>query len=339
MIMNEFDRIKQYFAPLTVGRICPHAPKGVRQGLVLDSVGLRDDCATVQVPVGYELVVNTDTLVSGVHFMGTESPQSLAHKILAVNLSDMVAKGAYAVAYNLAITVPPDYDHMWIEHFAQGLKQVQEDMGIVLLGGDSTKGATLTLTVSLLGVVPVGGMKRRCDARIGDDVWIAGGTIGDGYLGLNVAQGLLDLPDHHIPHVLCHYETPYVNPCLNDIIAQYAHGAMDISDGLVADAGHMASASAVAIDIWGDSVPLSQVAKVWLQTQGTLQPLLTGGDDYVVLMTTHPDNRSNIAQALDGLHLAGDIIGTVPEKGCGVTVYDTRGGRPLVLPKTGYTHF
>lgn len=336
--MGEFDRIKTYFAPLTVGDMCPHAPAPIATGVEIDSVGLQDDCATIKPPAGCELVVNMDTLVAGTHFVGTESPQSLAQKILAVNISDMVGKGAYAVAYTLSLTLPKHIDTQWVAGFANGLQSAQSDMGVVLMGGDSTLGNTLTITATLFGVVPVGGMKRRCDAVVGDDVWIVGGTVGDGYLGLQVALGKLDLPPHQIPPVLCQYESPNVHASLNTVVADYANGAMDISDGVVADAQHMATASAVGIELWADTMPLSQIATDWIGQGGSLETLLTGGDDYVVLMTANKNHRTAITQALDTLNIVGNPVGTITN-GNGVTVYEKAGGSIVNIKQGGYTHY
>lgn len=339
MTTGEFDCIQRYLAPLTVGEICPHAPLSLRQRITFDSDNLQDDCATLGIPSDYELVINTDTVVAGVHFIGTESPQSIAQKLLAVNLSDMVAKGAYAFAYSVAMTLPPAHNHTWVEHFAEGLHQAQQQMGIVLLGGDTTAGATLTLTATMFGVVPTGTIKRRCDGRVGDDIWIVGGTIGDGYLGLQVAQEKLLFHAPHGHHFLNHYEHPQVQSNLNTLVAQYANGAMDISDGLLADARHMAMASGVALHIWADCIPLSEATKIWLSAGGPLESLLTGGDDYVVLMTANAKHRDAISQKLESLQTIGAMIGTVSTIGQSVTVYQNQGGMPLNISQKGYAHF
>ena len=334
--LGEFGRVERYFAPLTVGDFAPYTPSYVR-GITFDSAGLRDDCATMDVPDGCELLVNTDTLVVGVHFIGDEDPQTLAQKLLAVNASDIICKGAYPVAYMLNLSIPKEFDDAWIAGFTDGLKKAQTEMGMVLLGGDSTLNPVCTLSATVFALIPTGGTRRRMDCKVDDDIWVIGNYIGDGYLGLKSVQGNVNLPPNHIPHVQCHYEAPNVMVELAGVVADYAHGALDVSDGLVADCIHLSEASQVAMEIWADKVPLSPSGQSWVQSGGDIRELLTGGDDYAILMSAPKINRDSIMKELVNLDGVGGIIGTVKE-GAGVSVFTTDGGEEFEFQKTGYTH-
>jgi len=233
---------------------------------------------------GMDLVLTKDAIVEGVHFLPGTPPGQIARKLLRVNLSDLAAKAAEPYAYLLAAAWPAAYGWPERQAFAEGLRQDGEAFDLVLLGGDttSTPGA-LTLSLTLLGWVPAGRMVRRAGARPGDLLMVSG-TIGDGALGLAAARGELADPDGFLAD---RYVSPQPRLDLRTALRAGAHAACDVSDGLVADAGHIARASGVGLVLRLDGLPLSPPAARWLDGQpdratGLLR-LATGGDDYEVV--------------------------------------------------------
>ena len=271
---GEFERIAAYFAPLA--RDFPGA------------FGLIDDAAVLSPGTGKDLVVTTDTIVSGVHFVGDEPPDLIARKLLRVNLSDLAAKGAKPLGYTLNIALPSAVDDLWVEAFATGLRKDQTEFGIHLVGGDSvsTKG-TLTLTVTAFGTVSAGRMIRRSTACVGDAVFVTG-SIGDAALGLACLQQRLAPPSRKDADFLIdRYRVPRPRTGVGQALLGVAHAAADISDGLVGDLEHITDASGVGAVIESGSVPLSPAAAAALAAEPQLLPtVLTGGDDYELVFTT-----------------------------------------------------
>ncbi len=259
---SEFSIIARYFAPLSED-------------------ALIDDAIAVGCPSGMEWVMTTDSMQEGIHFIGDESPAALAQKLLRVNLSDLAAKGARPRHYFLNIGLPSGTGENWIAGFADGLKQDQKQFGLTLAGGDSTNTKRdISLSITVMGLVPAGGMTRRSGARAGDRIYVTG-TIGDGFLGLLAAKGKLDAPA-----MLARYRMPTPRCDLGIAIRGLATAAMDISDGLLQDLGHLCRASGLGADLVLEQVPHSADGVAWHDgDEERRMALLSGGDDYELLFT------------------------------------------------------
>jgi thiamine-monophosphate kinase len=321
---GEFERIATFFAPLAAG--FPGA------------LGLTDDAAILRPAEGAELVVTTDTIVAGVHYIGDEPADLVAQKLLRVNLSDLAAKGARPVAYTLNIALPTAVEDDWLERFCAGLAADQQRFGIVLAGGDSvaTPGP-VTLTITAFGEIAVGRMLRRSGARPGDRIYVSG-TIGDGALGLKILRGrLAGIAAVHRDFLVERYRRPQPRVACGARLVGIAHAAMDISDGLVADLAHIADVSGVAAVVEAASVPLSTAAAAALEIDPQLRDaVLGGGDDYELLFTAPPDAAPSIAALAAGLGLPLTAIGRI-EAGRGVCAVDAAGAE-IALARAGYTH-
>lgn len=267
---DEFGQIAELFRPLTRG-----APEAFE---------LLDDAAAIPSRPGFDLVVTKDAMVEGVHFLAGEAADLIARKLLRVNLSDLAAKGAEPYGYFLVTAWPRDFGWARRRAFARGLAEDGETFDLVLLGGDtvSTPGP-LTVSVTMLGWVPSGLMVRRGGGRAGDLLMVSG-TIGDGWLGLQAARGELDDPDGWLGG---RFRLPQPRLDLRAQLRSMATAAADVSDGLIADAGHIARASGLGFHIELDRVPLSDPARRWLAGRAdraaALLALASGGDDYEVV--------------------------------------------------------
>ena len=299
---DEFQDIARRFRPLTFG-----APEALE---------LMDDAAVIPTRPGFDLVVTTDALVEGVHFLPGERPDRIARKLLRTNLSDLAAKGAEPYGCFLAVSWPPHYDAKARDQFARALGEDLEQFGLALFGGDTTATpGPLTLSLTALGWVPQGKMVRRKGARIGDDLMVTG-TIGDGYLGLMAAQVrlpmLTDLHNHALEE---RYHHPSPRLGLAKALRARATACADVSDGLAADAGHIATASDVGLAIDLEKVPLSEAASAWLALQddpiAARLALMTGGDDYELVCTVPPDHRTAFIADAAAMGLTVGVIGKV----------------------------
>lgn len=308
---DEFGEIARLFRPLTGG--------------AAGAFDLLDDAAIVPQRVGFDLVVSKDAIVGGVHFPVGEAPDLIARKLVRTNLSDLAAKAAEPFACFLAVVWPQGFGVAEREAFARGLGEDLADYGVVLLGGDtvSTPGP-LTASLTAMGWVPEGRMVRRAGARPGDVVAVSG-AIGDGGLGLAVVKGEIADPDGFLAR---RYRLPTPRLDLRERLLAAATSAVDVSDGLIADAGHIAEASGVAMALDLDRLPLSPAALRWLDAQdhrkAALIRLATGGDDYEILATFN-------GSAPDGFTEIGAVL-----SGAGVTV--AVGATPVEITKTGWRH-
>ncbi len=268
---NEFHLIARYFAPLA-------GPQGLN---------LLDDAALFSPRSGYELVLTADALIAGVHFRTDDPPDLIARKALRVNLSDLAAKGAEPVGYMLTIAWPTGTTSKTIEQFAQGLSHDQAEFGIVLFGGDTTVGpGPLTISITAIGQVPAGSMIRRSGAELGDVIFVSG-TIGDGALGLDY-PGIATLNQRYL--------VPEPRLPLGQFLRGKATSAIDVSDGLIADAGHIAKASGVCLELDLDRIPMSaEAAHLVASDQSLLARALIGGDDYEILFTVPSAYRAQLA--------------------------------------------
>jgi thiamine-monophosphate kinase len=321
---GEFDLIAKYFAPLS--RSAPGA------------LNLTDDAAYFTPRSGFDLVVTTDAVIEGIHFFADDPAESVARKALRVNLSDLAAKGARPRGYLLTLALPARIREAWVKSFAKGLEKDQAAFGIVLLGGDTTGTAgPLMVNIVAIGEVPQGKMLVRGGAKVGDDVWVSG-TIGDASLGLRVLKReLSDVGEPHARAVVSRYRVPEPRCALGLELVGLAHASIDVSDGLVADLGHICDVSKVAIRIAERSVPLSSAAKAYIRSGIDVGVLLGGGDDYELAFTASPSARERLGAlaARGGVPLAriGEVVA-----GRGIAVMG-EDGRPLRLPRAGYTHF
>lgn len=318
----EFDLIARHFMR------GDSAPAG---GVIL---GVGDDCALLHASDGCELAVSTDTLVSDVHFYPDVHPARLGHKALAVNLSDLAAMGAKPCWFTLALTLPA-VDHAWLSAFASGLFSLADVANIRLVGGDTTRGP-LSITVTVMGEVPSGAALRRDGAAAGDEIWVSG-TLGDAALGLAAKQGRAAMDDAHRRFATDRLEQPSPRLALGLALRGLASSAIDLSDGLVADLGHICERSGLAANIRNADVPLSECVRAVADGALRLQLALAGGDDYELCFTAAPGAHANIRKAGDALDLPLTCIGQMLP-GDGVRILDAE-GRELSLPTSGFDHF
>lgn len=299
--MGEFELIARYFT-----RPTPNAVLGVG-----------DDCALLQPGPGMQMAISTDLLVEGRHFFADVDPRSLGHKALAVNLSDLAACGARPLAFTLALALPKA-DPAWLEPFSQGLLALADAHGCELIGGDTTQGP-LAICITVFGEVPTGGFGRggarptqallRSGAQAGDDVWVSG-TLGDAHLALQALQGRIDLPADLLARARQRLERPTPRVALGLALRGLASSAIDVSDGLLGDLGHVLRRSCVGVSLCLDDLPVSP----WLATRSPderLDCILAGGDDYELLFTAPPAQRERVVQLGAELGLVLSRIGQI----------------------------
>lgn len=327
--LDEFGLIARHFAPLAAGQ--PGA------------LGLTDDAAVLDIPAGRQLVVTTDAMVAGVHFPADETPSHIARKLLRVNLSDLAAMGAQPLGYTLATMLTPDMSEDWVAQFAAGLAADQTIFGIGLVGGDTvgTPGpATFSLTA--LGSVAASKALRRSGALPGDDIYVSG-TIGDAMLGLAIVQERLDIPDPaDNAWLVDRFRLPTPRLALGEALVGIVNAAADISDGLVADLGHICEASECGARLEIDAVPLSAPARRAVTDHQPMNlTLLTGGDDYELVFTAPAGARALLGDISAETGVALTCIGSIVEStdsAARVNVFDASGGR-IDLGHGGYQHF
>ncbi len=323
--IDEFDVIHAVFAPLATD---PGA------------AGLRDDGATVATPSGETLAVTCDTLVAGVHCLRDDPLDVIAHKALRTNLSDLAAMGATPRTYLLAVAWPESWEPMRLAQFAAGLSADQAAYGVTLLGGDTTATpGPLTITITAFGEVGARGPIRRAGARVGDVIGVTG-TIGDAGLGLIAARegAIPGVMAAGVDHLIDRYRIPQPRTAMIDAVAAHANAAVDVSDGLIADAGHIAAASGVAITLDLERLPLSAPAAGWAAHTGpdARARLAAMGDDYELVLTAPPDAWARLEAAAAACDVRLTTLGQV-EEGEGVHVIDA--GQPVCIAQGGYTHF
>lgn len=298
---------------------------------------LGDDTARVPLPAGEEMVLKTDALVCGVHFLRQHPPGRIAQKALRVNLSDLAAAGARPVAYQMALVLPEDVDDLWLQAFCAGLAADQATYGVALCGGDtSSTPGVLTIVITALGAAPPDKVLGRGGAQPGDLVFVSG-TIGDGALGLLADTDRL--PEANATErafLVDRYLLPQPRLDLGMRLHGVASACMDISDGLAGDLGHIAARSGVRAVIDAGRVPLSAAAAaVMAHRPVLLETILTGGDDYELLFTAPPERRGAIASIASSVDVLVTEIGRL-EKGNGVVV--RKDGTPVTLSRPGYRH-
>ena len=314
----EFSLIARHFLPL--------AGEG--------ALALSDDAAVLDVPAG-QLVLSADAMVAGVHFLPDDPPETIGRKLLRVNLSDLAAMGAAPLGYLMTAALPKGTTPEWLDAFTAGLAQDQAEFGLAVLGGDtvSTPGP-LTLSLTILGTVPKGEALLRRGARPGDEIWVSG-TIGDGALGLRAARGTL-ADDGFLAG---RYRVPRPRLALGHALRGVARAAMDISDGLVQDCGHLCRLAACGAEIEAGALPLSDGARAALAADPALLPLiLTGGDDYELLFAVAPEDTARVAEAGKASGTPVTRVGRFVAGASEVTALGA-GGSPIGLPRGGWSHF
>lgn len=315
---SEFDLIKRHFHrahPDTV-------------------LGVGDDAALVQASPGMELAVSVDMLVAGTHFYPETDPWLIGWKSMAVNVSDMAAMGAQPCWATLAIALP-QANEAWVAKFADGLFACAEQFDIALIGGDTTRGP-LTISVQIMGEIPPGTSLLRSNAQAGDDIWVSG-PLGDAALALAVIQGRYLLPQQELALCAPSLHQPQPRVALGLALRGLAHSALDISDGLLADLGHILERSQVGAELWLKHIPLSNVVSSHSHDTFVQTLILSGGDDYELCFTAPARHRERITHITQQLGLIAGVIGTITQE----QQLIVRGldGQPLAIKEHGFDHF
>ncbi|HEV7575317.1 MAG TPA: thiamine-phosphate kinase [Caldimonas sp.] len=297
------------------------------------ALGVGDDCALLQPTPGTTLAVSTDMLVEGRHFLSTVPPDRLAHKALAVNLSDLAACGARPLAFTLALALPRA-DEAFLGDFARGLFALADREACELIGGDTTRGP-LTVCITVFGELPAGGALLRSGARPGDDLY-ASGNLGDARLALEAFRGKVTLAGDAFRQVRQAMELPAPRTGLGIRLRGVATSAIDVSDGLTGDLGHLLRRSGVGAVVDIDALPRSAVlAAQPIELQR--ECLLAGGDDYELVFTALPSRRDAVAAAAINAGVAVTRIGRI-EAGARLRLID-RGGEDVVSEFGSFDHF
>ncbi len=318
--MGEFDLIKRYFK------------RDLAPGATVD-LGIGDDCAILSARPGTQSLVSCDMLVEGRHFLSTVAPARLGHKALAVNLSDLAACGATPRAFTLALALP-SVDESFLEGFSQGLFALADAHGITLIGGDTTAGP-LNICITVIGEVPVGSAMLRSGARAGDDLYVSG-RLGDARLALEVFRGKLSLPGEQFEQVRLAMECPQPRVALGQALRGIASSAIDLSDGLIGDLGHLLQASKVGASLALEALPRS-LAMAGQPLAIQHECMLAGGDDYELLFSAPQVARTAVQRAALASATPVTRIGSI-DQAFGLRLLD---GQGLVLPLTfaGFDHF
>jgi len=322
--------IARLFAPLAQGY-----PGALR---------LMDDAAVIAPTDGTDLVVTTDALIAGVHFMADDAPADIAYKALAVNLSDLAAKAALPLTYSLALALPRGCGEAWLADFAQGLLEAQNAAGITLCGGDTTvsPAGPLMIAITAFGSVPHDRMVPRGGARPGDALYVSG-TIGDSALGLKLRRGDAEarawpLDEAARRYLIGRYLRPDPRLALREALLAHASAAMDVSDGLVVDCARMCRASGVGGRIEAQHVPLSPAVQTLIQADaGAFECALTGGDDYEILAAIGPGEAQAFETAASGAGIRVTRMGEFGGPGNEVSVIGPD-GLPMRFARPGYDH-
>ena len=319
---SEFDIIRRYFKRPTPGAV----------------LGIGDDAALITASAKTELAISTDTLVCGKHFFADADPYTLGYKSLAVNLSDMAAMGAKPRWALLALTLPDDLvkqNKTWLNEFSQGFFALADLHHVELIGGDTTSGP-LNIGVQIVGEVAEGKALRRSGAKLGDDIWVSG-QLGNAALALNHKLQQITLESHELAQCLPALLTPIARVELGQRLIGLAHSAIDISDGLMADLGHILESSEKAACINMTDIPSSPTLKKYLPQSLAINCLLAGGDDYELCFTAPQINRGKIEALAAELAISLTRIGEV-FSGEGLIVKDAK-GNIMTLETKGYDHF
>ena len=322
--MGEFDLIDRYFK---------RPSHGAERGRV--ALGIGDDCALLSPAPGLQLAISTDMLVEGRHFFANVDPFALGHKALAVNLSDLAACGAKPLAFSLALALPR-VDEAWLAGFSRGLFSLADAHRCNLIGGDTTQGP-LNICITVYGEVPAGQALLRSGARAGDDVYVSG-TVGDARLALEVFRGRLAVPPQVFEAARARLEQPTPRVALGQALRGIATSAIDVSDGLLGDLGHVLRQSGVGARIEAAQalqlLAAGACGPAALSTDAQLELVFAGGDDYELVFTAPPSSAQSVqaAAAVSGTPVT--CIGRI-EAEAGLRLVDAQG----VLLQRHYASF
>ena len=317
--MNEFELIEKYFMRELGGY-------GV-------SLGIGDDCALLQAPAAKSLAVSVDTLVGGNHFPKNADPELIAERALRINLSDLAAMGAEPLWYTLALTIPSADPH-WLDGFSRGLFQAAHLYNCTLVGGDTTRGP-LCITLQVFGAVPLESALTRSGARVGDLIYVTG-HVGDGAAAVAVIKQELQVGKAAFNYFMSRYYRPVPKIQEGQQLREFASAAIDISDGLMADLGHICRASGVGAVIELERVPVSEALKKLASTEQIIRWALSGGDDYQLCFTVPAEKVEFVDRLIEQNKLAATHIGEIVRDN-DVTCLNK--GKVLKVNKMGYQHF
>jgi len=318
-VTSEFDIIRKYFTRPT--------PSAV--------IGVGDDCALLRPRLGMLLAISTDMLLVGRHFFPDAAPEELGHKALAVNLSDLAAMGADPRWATLAIALP-DADERWISAFADGFFQLAGRWEMELIGGDTTRGA-LTIAITVIGEIPPDLALRRDAACAGDDIWLSGAT-GEAALAIAYHEGRVRLEGAGRDACLTRLNTPEPRVELGRRLRGVARSAIDVSDGLLADLGHVLEASGVGADLLWESLPRAPAIAACRDAALAKDCLLAGGDDYELVFTAPSPKRGEVEALAKELGLPLTRIGVIVPGESKVMIRDAR-SNPVSVERRGFDHF
>ncbi|MBL0709864.1 MAG: thiamine-phosphate kinase [Colwellia sp.] len=318
--MKEFELIKHFFTKQSVKR------KDVL-------LGIGDDCAVIASTEKQNIVVTTDTLVAGVHFPLNTPARAIGHKAVAVNLSDIAAMGAKPSWLSLAITIP-EVDHDWLGEFSAGVFDLCEYYNVELIGGDTTQGP-LSITITAQGLTPEGKYLSRSGAKVGDWLFVTG-EIGDAALALKQINQQVSLEPAFVEPIRKMLDYPKPRVLAGQALREYASAAIDISDGLIADLGHICEASSVGANIILDAVPLSTIMSNTLPFDNAINLALNGGDDYELLFTVSEDNKVGMETALSH---AGTKVTCIGQINASKIISTTLNNKPVSIEVASFEHF
>ncbi|WP_312125841.1 thiamine-phosphate kinase [Brevundimonas sp.] len=323
-VVGEFETIQRLLKPLA-------HPEWAR--------GLVDDVAALPSRPGYDLILTKDALVETVHFLPEDPLDTVAQKLLRVNLSDIAAKGAVPFGYLLACHWSERCGWPEREAFVAGLRRDQAIFDIHLIGGDTVKTpGPASFSVTMMGWAPAGTAVHRGGANVGDDVYVTG-VIGDGWLGLQACQGALSLAEERLEALRAAYRLPTPRVDFADVVAKWATASCDVSDGLLADTERLAKASGAAIELDLAVTPMSAAAQAWYDTrvdeQAALEQLATGGDDYQILFTARAGQEEALRREAERRFIRLTKVGKVVA-GDGLSVQYR--GQSILPARTGWTH-
>jgi thiamine-monophosphate kinase len=322
MAISEFSLIDRYLAVQQLNR--PDV-----------ALGIGDDCALLVPPAGLQLVVTLDTLVADVHFFADADPESIGHKALAVNLSDLAAMGATPAWATLALTLPKA-DEEWLARFCRGLFALADRYGVQLVGGDTTHGPTTVITLQAHGFVPPGQALRRAGAKPGDGIYVTG-TPGDAGLALAAAYGKTTVGAAYHAYAQARLEWPEPRIAQGIALRGVASAAIDISDGLAQDLGHILERSGGGALLEVDGLPLSSALTASLDPDAAIMTALASGDDYELCFTVSPDRTSQLESVAADWDCCCTRIGVITaESGLRLIRAD---GSTFHLERLGYDHF
>jgi len=322
---DEFSFIREFMRPLAA------AP---------EARGLSDDAAVMAAPAG-PLVITTDAVVEGLHFLPDDPPDTLGRKALRANLSDLAAKGARPLHYLMACVFRRDWPRAAFEAFAAGLASDQATYGVSLIGGDTVYGSgPTTISITAIGSALSAEPPARSGARAGDDVWLTG-AVGDAGLGLQTLLGEVSPPGGEAAALIAAYRLPDPPVAFASVVARRAAASADVSDGVLADSRRIAEASGVRLRLSLSDLPTSEAGAAWAARQPditqALLALASAGDDYQILFTARGDQRSAVAQDAQALGVRTTRIGAVVAGAPGLEVIGSDGA-PVRVQKYGFVH-